>query len=398
MKNRDLFQQDLSLLVKSGLCSRKEYAIGYARAVHALRRIKIRADRGEIPFLRGPFLPLTDLSLVQENFKGMRMILVVGSPANIVGLRALSGIMQSWIWVDGARPRLCFLDDLDPEVFWELMSIANPMTTGVIVLSESGESDPVLLQLMRCLEYWHGMIDQEHLAKHFVVVTSQTSSRLMRMVDRWKLSWWKYPLVAFPQLGCFSPPLLAPLGLAGFDRARFNMGSGTTCAQFFQGQLKAPLEMAAVVFAGHKTQALDTQRMWGQGSIFHPMTSWMQQVSTRLNKSSPYRYFSNLEPMNSCTLTTLFFERHVARERLVPDFWKDIPALKTLAQTPMLHWVKEEHERLCQAQVQSGHFLRCINVHSLNEETLGALFMNHVLETLLIDTMYDDALDPYSVA
>ena len=56
----------------------------------------------------------------------------------------------------------------------------------------------------------------------------------------------------------------------------------------------------------------------------------------------------------------------------------------------MLYWVKEEHERLCQTQIRYGHFLRCMNVHSLNEETLGALFMNHVLETLLIEAMYDD--------
>lgn len=391
MKNRDLFQQDLSVLVKSGLCSRKDYQGGYARAMHALKQVKVRADRGEIPFLRGPFLPLTDLSDVQDNFKGMRMILVVGSPSNIRALRALSGIIQSWIWVDGSRPRLCFLDDLDPEVFWELMSIANPMTTGVIVLSQSGENDPVLLQLMRCLEYWHGMIDKEKLARHFVVVTSQSSSRLMHVVNRWKLPCWKYPVLAFPELGCFSPSLLAPLGLAGFDRARFNMGSGTTCMEFFKGELKAPIEMAAIAFAGHKARALNIQRMWGHGNIFHPITAWMQSVSTGLTKHSPYRYLSKLDPMNSGTLTTLFFERHVARERLVPDFWKDIPALKTLAQTPMLHWVKEEHERLCQQQVQCGHFLRRINVHSLNEETLGALFMSHVLEALLIDAMYDES-------
>jgi len=389
MKNRDFFQQDLSLLVKSGLCSRKDYISGYAHAVQALKHIKSKADRGDMPFLRGPFLPLTDLTPIQENFRGMRMILVVGSPSKVLALRALSGILQSWIWVDGARPRLCFLDDLDPEVFWEIMSIANPMTTGVIILSESGENEPVLLQLMRCLEYWHGMINPEEIARHFVVITSPSSSRLMRMVDRWKLPWWRYPVLDFPEIGCFSPPLLAPLGLAGFDRAGFNQGSGAICAQFFQGHLKAPLEMAAVVFAGKKTHAIETHRFWGHGTIFHAITAWMQKTSEKLAKNGAYRCLSSPDAAVKVGLTTMFFERHVARERLVPDFWKDIPALKTLAQTPMLHWVKENHENLCQQDVQAGHFLRRINVHSLNEETLGALFMNHVLETLLIDAMYD---------
>jgi glucose-6-phosphate isomerase len=294
--------------------------------------------------------------------------------------------------VDGARPRLCFLDDLDPEVFWEIMSIANPVTTGVIVLSESGESEPMLLQLMRCLEYWHGMIDAQEIPRHFVVITSPSSSRLMRMVDRWKLPWWRYPTLALPELGCFSPPLLAPLGLAGFDRARFNQGSGATCAQFFQGQLKGPLEMAALAFAGHKAHAMQVHRIWGHGAIFHSITAWMEKSSRQLLKNAPYRWVSSSEKMKSLTLTTLFFERHVARERLVPDFWKDLPQLRTLAQTPMLHWVKERHEGLCHQEIQQGHFLRRVNVHSLNEETLGALFMNHVLETLLIDTMYG-ALD-----
>lgn len=390
MKNSDLLQQDLSLLVKSGLCNRKDYQGGYLRALQALKHMKVRFDRGEMAFLRGPFLPLTDLNTLQENFRGIRMILVVGSPSKLISLRALSGILQSWIWVDGSRPRLCFLDDLDPEVFWEIMSIANPLTTGVMVLSQSGESEPVLLQLMRCLEYWHGMMEPEEIARHFVIITSPSSSRLMRLVERWKLPWWRYPVVPFPALGCFSPSLLAPLGLAGFDRERFNQGSGSTCLQFFQGQLKAPLEMAAVAFAGHKSYTLETHRVWGHGSIFHAITAWMQEVAQQLRKKSPYACVSSDQKIEGKRMTTMFFERHVARERLVPDFWKDIPALKTLAQTPMLHWVKAKHERLCHQEMQEGHFLRRLNVHSLNEETLGALFMNHVLETLLVDTMYEE--------
>jgi hypothetical protein len=181
-----------------------------------------------------------------------------------------------------------------------------------------------------------------------------------------------------------------PLGLAGFDRARFNQASSTVCIQFLKGQLKAPLEMAAAVFAGHVSRNMRFHRMWGQGTIFHAITEWMEKTFEKITKNSPYRCISSAEKMTEAGVTTIFFERHVARERLVPDFWKDLPRLKTLAQTPMLYWAKEHHDLVCQQEIQSGHFLRQMNVHSLNEETLGALFMNHVLETLLIQQMYAD--------
>jgi hypothetical protein len=388
MKNRDLFQQDISLLIKSGLCKRKDYIAGYALAVQALERIKIKADQGEMSFLKGPFLPQSDLNRLQDNFKGMRMILIVGNANTMSSLRALSGILQSWIWVDGARPRLCFLDMLDPEIFWEIMSVANPATTGVIVLSQSGENEPTLLQLMRCLEYWHGLMAVDEIARHFLVITRPCSSRLMRIVDRWQLPHWRYPDVALPPLSCFAPPLLAPLGLAGFDRTRFNHGAGSTCVQFFQGRLKAPLEMAAALFAGNSTRPIHTHRLWGEGLIFQSITDWMQNSFAQIATNSPYRCVSGFDNAPEARVSTVFFERHVARERLVPDFWKDLPQLKTLAQTPMLHWVKDRHEKICQNALDQGHFVRQIHVHNLNEETLGALFMNHVLESLLIQELY----------
>jgi hypothetical protein len=232
------------------------------------------------------------------------------------------------------------------------------------------------------------MMDAEELARHFMVITTPSSSRLMGVVERWKLPWWRYPVLTLPELSCFSQPLLMPLGLAGFDRARFNQGGGSVCAQFLKGQLKAPLEMAAVIFAGQTSRNMRIHRMWGEGTIFHGITAWMEKIFQKIAKNAPYSCISRGETRPQPTITTLFFERHVARERLVPDFWKDLPQLKTLAQTPMLYWVKERHEHICQQEIQAGHFLRRINVHSLNEETLGALFMNHILETILIQEMY----------
>jgi len=379
MKNRLLFHQDVSLLVKSGLCPHKDYLKSHAHALKALKRLEKKAEDECFPFLRDPFDSYDCFTKIENDFRGMKNILIIGSPSSTRTLRALASLLQSWVWVEGGRPRLCFLDEVDPEVFWEIMSIANPLTTGVIVFSESGENEGALLQLMRCLEYWHGMLNSHELAHHFLIITTQSEkhSRLQQIASFFNFPCLDYPRTFFSGSQCFSKYFLLPLSISGFDVPKFYQGAAQSCLNFFKRQSPI-LEGGALVFLAYHLYGIKTHAYQASNTVFTPIVEWMKDVRADICHKAPF-VFSQQEGLLDPCFLTVFFERHVARERLAPDFWKGMPSLKTLAQTSLLEYVHSKHIRLCQKTIDDQNFLRVMTMNSLNEEVLGALMMSQLM-------------------
>jgi hypothetical protein len=388
MKNRLLFHQDVSLLVHSGLCPHKEYARSYAHAIKALERLAKKAEDHSFPFLRDPFEPCDSFSEIKEHFKKMKILLIIGSRSSTTTLRALASLLQSWVWVEGGGPRLCFLDEVDPEVFWEIMTISNPLKTGVIVFSQSGENEGTLLQVMRCLEYWHGLIKPDDLAHRFLIVTSKSEkpSRLKNMASFFNFICLEYPKIFFSGSACFSKTFLIPLSACGFDVSKFYQGAALSCIQFFKGQSPI-LEGCALLSMAHRLYGIKIHSYHAQIVAFKPIVGWMKEVGSDLFKKAPF-VFSHTPSEGDACFMTLFFEHHLARERLTPDFWEGIPSLKDLAEKPLLAHVHKSHLTFCQKTIQKKNFLRVMTMNSLNEEVLGALMMSQILETLLLEEMF----------
>jgi hypothetical protein len=282
------------------------------------------------------------------------------------------------------------VDSLDPEIFWELMSVANPHTTGVMVLSRTGESEEILLPVMRCLEYWQGLMEPDLLRQRFVMITPDRASRLMSIVRQWGFTWWPYPEYGDDPLGCFHRALLEPLVLTGFDLPSFYKGIQHTTVLFGQGQLPASLETIGALWAAYSLQRLHCVQWRGSGDVFCELLNWMQHVFQVTVPGDQIVLVPWSGQPQQPTMITFFHEEYVARERLVPDFWKDLPALKGLAQTPMMQWSKQAFDARCQSYAAQRHGVRIIHVRSMNEETMGSLVAHHCLEALLLRTLLEN--------
>lgn len=389
MKNRPLFQQDISLLIKKGIIDEKNYFKAYQDANKALERLSKNAEQGKYTFLEAPFFPLDSMQKIIENFQKFHMIVVIGTKHSTVVVKALSALLQSWIWVGESRPRLCFLDQLDPEIFWEIMSVANPHTTGVIVFSQSGETKTTLLQLMRCLEYWHGLISDADLPKHLIIVTSPAENSLKKIAGSFNLQCIDYPENSY-NLVCFAAPFLLPVMISGFDAKKFNQGAAVTCAQFFNHHLKSPLEATALMLAAHRVCGVTHHVLFPSSAVFLPILAWMQHAWSEFHCHLSVLLLG--ETVSQVPhFFTVFLEKNTARERLKPDFWKDIPELNSLARTLLVDQANKEHQIFCEKKITDGHLLRILQVNTLNESTLGALFMNHILEMLLINALHTNS-------
>lgn len=378
MKNRILFQQDVTLLVNSGLCNASDYRQHSLRTHEAFIRLESKAKRGDFPFLGAPFLSLDRMEQIRDQMTGMRMILIIGQPRSSITLRLMSGLLQSWVWVNSTWPRLCFLDGLDPEIFWEIISIADPMTTAVFIFSHSGEEESILLQMMRYLEYWSISLKAQDFRQRFVIVTSPRESTLMKISKHFGFLQLDYPESGVGHLGCFAMPFLLPLALSGFDCKKFYEGAALVCAQFFKKQLLSALEAVTLFSVGYHKYGIERQVFLGSHHAFQYFPQWAEQMRHILG------YDARAFHMDQPYFATIFTEQNTPRESLDPAFWDAIPDVRILAQKSLAQWLQEQHEQDCQKIIQEKHFLRILRVKTLSEETLGALLMNHILEVLLM--------------
>lgn len=418
MKHRFLFQHDTRLLTTWSGCCPQTWRWAYAQGAHVVQTLTHLAQEGCLDVVQAPFQDIQRHDALchklSRSFQDVKIIVVIGTPDSMVTVRALVALMQSWVWVQGARARVCILDQLDAEVFWQVMSVADPAHTGIFVFSEGHSQGHAMetLLMMRCLEYWYGVVPREQLQQRVVVVSPQddrlTANRptpVNVLAQQFGVHHLTYTPVhkLFMQgsrttdarmaaLNCFAYPFALPAWLLGFNTALFYQGAAATCVQFFAGTMRAPIEYAAWRYALERRNTLARQDYWIQrdgplGINKHLVTGhtfatqnlghWMHQVS---------QVFTSLHAMPQAPTADLYthiLEERGVRERLQPHLWEHTPAVADLAQQSLRDYAQHQQEAIAQQQARTGMLLRFLRVSTLNEETLGALMMNHILQELV---------------
>lgn len=387
---RPLFQQVLCPFLSFELLSKEEYKKSYERTEQAFQNILHKAQKRAFPFLEQPFSP--ELSFLKpwiQQFQAFRLILVFDIGATATGMEMLTNLVQSDIWTSSFLPRICFLSALDPEKFWEAMSIANPQTTGILVFSSSQEEEGTVLYLMRCLEYWKGLLAPEELARHILVVAGQDSHVLGRIAQQFQLDTLEYPS-AQDGISCFSALSFLPAMVIGFEGTKFCKGAALTCNQFFSRQLKTPLEFIALLEGLRRKHSILTHFFIPYGNLLESLVGWYQGISSRWIRERKdvlmplsYPYTQGLGITKMPQFFTLFMESQMAQERLAPETWETIPELRRLSCQSLAGFMQEQFKKFHQTLHQTQQAFRVFQLHLLNEEVLGALLMAFTLENLL---------------
>jgi hypothetical protein len=516
MKQRFFFQYDTRPLAGwTGFCL-DTYKRAYSRARSALGRLRVRVENGHLAVLQAPFFEPDHILTHQDRFEqglsqhrrfhqngrqhgqnnesfldpawksqGLidqgrdkealwsqkasgpsclvpepvqkaldqaKLILILSDPSTTLGARALASLVQSWVWMESGRPRLCFLDRADPEAFWQMMALADPLTTMVVVCGPTADSqntpldalahEATLLTLMRCLEYWKGAIDDRALAQRFLVLASTLDTPLGHLAKTFGLPVAFYPQGPDTSLPFFHGPLGAPLQAAGVNVSLFRRGAAVVCAQAFTGALRTPLEGAALMAMMHhqgrgraaplgihtalQNPLADMRQPSPARCVFASMhmgasavLPWLAHLSQHFGAHATYcdslsrdlqtcpsqpgdGYAAANHPKDAGPLWapyeqpltmpyqdlwTLIHVRKQVPERLDPPFWDTVPSLQALATSYLSQIPGRRHDAALDGLIQRGHGVRCVQLQTLTEEPLGALFMNQILESLLFREM-----------
>jgi len=402
------YTQDISGVVASRAITQDAYDASLIQTQTALESLRTAGENGGCPMLEAAFWD-TDLPAFQSignTYRRFHSVLVIGMGGAALGGRALTALFQSWVMSDSSFPFVYFLDNLDPEIFWEIMSVLNPRTTGILVISKSGETPETLIQMMRCLEYWQDFLTSYELSSHVTVITDPGKNTLSKIAKQMRFTTLEHPPAIGGRFSCLTVVGLLPLLILGGDPRKVRRGAGEVINTVFTKTISPPVEGVAALWALQQERKITTHVMMPYGDAFGALSSWHRQLwAESLGKNGQgFTPVLAMGPMDQHSQLQLYMdgpkdkvftflsEKQLAREKPKPEIWKDFPELNYLAYASLEDLLHAQRVATTQVMIERGCPLRVMQVTTLNEVTMGALFAHFMIETLLMAALME--VDP----
>ena len=393
------YEHDAEPIFQNNILSEKDYKSSLGIAREAVDSLRAKGKKGALEMLEAVSWrdDISNFNAIGTFYRRFHSVLVIGMGGASLGGKALCSLFQSWVMSDSSFPFTYFLDNLDPEIFWELMSDLNPKTTGVLVISKSGETAETLMLLMRCLEYWKDLLTPYEISTNFTAVTTPKSA-LARVAKRNQFSIIPHPPHIGGRFSCFTVVGLLPLIMVGGDPRKVRQGGALTLKNFFSQKNSLPLQGATVIHALLEKSSITNHVLMPYGDAFAPFAQWARQLMaeslgkdgkglTPLTALGPCDQHSQLQlyldgPKDKCF--TLFTERQRPREKLKPEVWDALPELDFLASSTMEELMAAEQKATAHVLAKNNCAVRSFSVKTFNELSMGALMTHFMIETLLL--------------
>ncbi len=387
------------------------------RAAPALAALRRRHDDGSLPLLRLPKRrdDLTALRRVLKDFRAaprqkFRDVIILGTGGSSLGGRTLYALGDPV-----ALPRLHFMDNIDPASFAALFAALDPARTGIVAISKSGGTAETLTQFVNCLEWLRRDLAADRVAKHCIVVTEPRDNVLRRLAARFGMATLEHDPGIGGRYSVLSNVGLLPAMLAGIDVAALRQGAATvldaTLGAATPGDA-APALGAAVSIAlaeqcriGSTVMMPYVDRLAHFGLWFRQL--WAESLGKNGKGTTPIRALGTVDQHSQLQLylagpadkmfTLVTSDMAGTGEVIAPDLAADAE-LAYLAGKRMGDLMDAEQRATAQSLIRNGRPTRIVHVPRLDAQSLGALLMHFMLETIIAaDLLGVDAFDQPAV-
>jgi glucose-6-phosphate isomerase len=327
-------------------------------------------------------------------------VLVLGTGGSSLGGRTLAALAPP-----AERPRLHFVENLDPDTIESLLGGIDPDKAGVIAISKSGATMETLAQTLVVLDWLHGPPGERML-----VVTEPGDNPLRRLAARHDIA----VLDHDPDLGgryaALSLVGLLPAAIVGLDPASVRDGAGQTleAALAVERPGDSPPAVGAALSVGlarHRgvrttvlmpyvdrlaTFALWHRQLWaeslgkdGQGTTPAPALGAVDQHSQlQLYLDGP-----------ADKMFTIVTGPAAGRGPRVDARLASDPALAHLADRTVGDLLDAMAEATAETLARHGRPLRLIRLAAIDAAAVGALMMHFMLETIIAARLL--GVDPF---
>ncbi len=323
-------------------------------------------------------------------------LIVIATGGSNLGAMALSTLLDPY----RSPRRVHFLDNLDAHTFSALLASLDLTRTGCFVISKSGSTMEVLAQLLACIEALRAAAGEAASTDHLLVVSEPGDNPLRQVAAHYGFETLDFDPEISGRYSVLSLAGMLPTLYLGLDAAAVRAGA--------EDVLKASLEashandsapaLGAVIAIGlQRHRAIDINVFMPYGNRLAQFSRWYAQLwAESLGKGgaglTPLRANG---PVDQHSLLQLFLDGPGDKmfTLLGGDAGDGGPAIRRnglaidkiqyLEGRTIAEIVDASYRATAETLIKRGRPTRLIRFRSLDERTLGALFMHFMLETVL---------------
>ncbi len=377
----------------------------------ALDRIRQWHDSGELPLLKLP-KRRDDLEALKphvDRFSRFEHVVVMGMGGSSLSGKTLVALKDQGFGPAQGRPKLWFMDNVDPATYAELLARLPIERTGFIPISKSGGTPETLAQLFAILGALEAKVGKPAVASHVIAVTEATDNPLRRLAERIGATVLDHDPKVGGRWSSLSLVGMLPAMIAGVDPVAVREGAASVLDPVLAATDAAGLAPAlgASLSVGlARENGINIAVLMPYVDRLNTFAYWYRQVwAESLGKdgmgTTPAVALGTVDQHSQVQLylggptdklfTFLIQDTAGQGHRMSSGGDK---ALDYLAGNTMGDLLLAEADATVATTVQAGRPTRTIRVAEIDERTMGALMMHFMLETIFAAHLWKiDAFD-----
>src|SRR5476649_570754 len=393
---------------------RAVFARELARTTPALDKIRTWRADGTLPLLKLP-ARRDDLEALKphvERFAKFEHVVVMGSGGSSMSGKTLVALKDQGYGPAKGRPKLHFMDNVDPATFAEMTSRLPLDKTGFMPISKSGGTPETLMATFTAIAAIEAKLGKAAVATNMIAITEPSDNPLRRLMTRYGAT----VLDHDPRIGgrytVFSLVGALPGMIAGVDCAALREGAASVldpvlAAKDTKGL--APAIGAALAVGLSKERGINITVLMPYVDRFETFAFWYRQIwAESLGKNgtgtTPIRAMGTIDQHSHVQLylggpadnllTLVIADTDGQGTTLTPAMLGGDKALDYLSGQSMGDLLKAEADAVAATLAKNGRPVRIIRIPTVDERVMGALMMHYMLETMFAAELWGiDAFD-----
>lgn len=389
-----------------------------ARASAALDRFRQWKADGTLPLLSLPGAR-DDLALLKphaERFARFEHVIVLGTGGSSLGGQTLVALKDLGFGPQGGRPKLWFMDNVDPSTFIELAARLPLARTGLIVISKSGTTAETLTQFLTLLPEFEAKVGKDKLAEHVIAITEPSDNALGRLAARIGCPILDHDPRVGGRFSVLSLVGLLPAMIAGLDVGAIREGAASVLDPVLEASDArdlAPAIGAALSIGLAKERGIGTtvlmpycDRLGYFGFWYRQL--WAESLGKGGNGTTPVRAMGTVDQHSQLQLylggapdkmfTVLILDTAGQGKPITPEALGGDKGLAYLENQSLGDLLLAEADATAATLIKNGRPTRVMRITTLDERVMGALMMHYMLETMFAAELLGvDAFDQPAV-
>ncbi|MFN4014278.1 MAG: glucose-6-phosphate isomerase [Reyranella sp.] len=389
-----------------------------AHAGKALDRFRQWKADGTLPLLSLPGAR-DDLALLKPHaarFAKFEHVIVLGTGGSSLGGQTLVALKDQGFGPLEGRPKLWFMDNVDPSTFTELAARLPLERTGLIVISKSGTTAETLTQFLTLLPEFEATVGKDRLAEHVIAITEPSDNALGRIAARIGCPILDHDPKVGGRFSVLSLVGLLPAMIAGLDVGAVREGAASVLDPVLQASDArglAPAIGAALSVGLARERGIGTtvlmpycDRLGYFGFWYRQL--WAESLGKGGNGTTPVRAMGTVDQHSQLQLylggpadkmfTVLILDTAGKGRPIAPAALGGDKSLAYLENQSLGDLLLAEAEATAVTLVKNGRPTRIMRIATLDERVMGALMMHYMLETMFAAQLLGvDAFDQPAV-